>query len=263
MGSGGDKVLSNNNQGPMGLNLTNSLRNASRPSSWANLNQPHFRCSFLIVLSTILIETLGCSIQTSSVDTTLEGLLSDMHRRINLINQLRVDFTMIRHSSSFKSPVSIKGTLVYQKPAKFIMTYQGGVNLQVLSDNSVVRLVHDGGFTETFVLNRDRNSGVFCAPWIDLITTIGTGEFDKLFTVALTRKDELLELGFATKNQRPFEHVKLIRLYVNDFGEVKHITVVFSDEDFDEIHFDSWSILLDTDPEIVDLEAKLKTISVN
>jgi len=214
-------------------------------------------------LFAVIIETLGCNIETSSLDTSLDSLLNDLHKRINLIRQLRVDFTKTRHSSSFKAPVSVKGTLIYQRPGNFFMRYRGGVDVQVLSNGNIVRIVHDEGLAETFVLNSDRNAGIFSDPWIELIATIGRGGFDKLLTVELVGKNELIDIDFVGKNQRPFEHVKRMTLSASHFGEIKHFTVVFSDGDFDEINFDSWSVLLDTDPEIVDLETRLKTISAN
>ncbi len=186
-----------------------------------------------------------------------------MHKRINLIKQLRVEFTKTRHSSAFKAPVSVKGTLIYQKPANFLINYKGGINVQLLSNGEVLEIQHDRAHTDVIVLSPDSNASVVSDPWLDLIRLLGIPGFDRQIKVSLLSRNELLKLHFATENQKPFENVKNMIISVTHFGEIKHITVMFSDGGIDEIHFDSWAVLLDTDPEIVELKARLQTVSLN
>jgi hypothetical protein len=204
---------------------------------------------------------VGCAVKTAEIDMNLASLLEGMERKAYVIRQFRAEFIKTRISGAFNRGVRVNGTLVLQKPRRFRLCLKGDVNVDVLSDGEYIRLTHDNQDQETFRLRGDRDLSRFTDPLMIIINGIGDGALRRFTVADRVRQDDEIVLEIVPGDESYFQRIERVFLSLSVLGELRKIKILFKDGDVDETVFESWSMLAENDPEILDLDARLKSIS--
>ena len=203
----------------------------------------------------------ACAVKTPISDVDLTTLLEDMEKKAYVIRQFRAELVKTRLSEAFDRRLSVKGTLVFQKPGRFRLLLTGDVNVEVLSDGDYIRLIHDNKDEETYRLRGDRDLSRFADPLMLLINSIGDGGLRKFILVNNGTQDNTLMLEVFLGNENHFERTERIFLWFSVLGEIRKIKILFKNGNSDETVFESWAMLAENDPEIQELDEKLKKIA--
>ena len=217
------------------------------------------RIKFFVVLAPLFIA--ACAAKTAAIDMDLETLLQDVEKKAYVIRGFRVEFVKTRISGAFSHKISVNGSLVFQKPGRFCLSLAGDVNVEVLSNGEHITLIHDRKDRETFRLGGDRDLSRFADPLMVLISSIGDGGLRRFPVVGHVRQDDEIIMEVAPGNENHFQRTERVFLCFSVLGELRKIRILFKDGNVDETVFDSWSVLAENDPEILDLDARLKSIS--
>lgn len=213
----------------------------------------------LIILAMVLVA--GCAARGPMNGIQLKDLISDVEKKAYLVKQFRADFTKTRVTSVFNRNVTVKGRLLFQKPDRFLLTLTGDANVEILSDGTVISLVHDRKDREVYRVQGERDLSRFADPLMLLIKKMENGG---LRTFSEIRKSEHAN-GFVAElqpsNDNDFERIKSVVLSFAATGEIKGVNIVFKDGECDEVVFESWTMLAQDDPEIVQLDTKLRALS--
>jgi outer membrane lipoprotein-sorting protein len=203
----------------------------------------------------------GCAAKGPMNGTQLQELIRDAEKKAYLVKQFRADFTKIRLTSVFDRDVTVKGRLVFQKPDRFLLTMTGDANVEILSDGTMISLVHDQKDREVYRVQGERDWSRFADPLMLLIKKMENGGLRTFSEVRGVRQTD----GFVTELQpgkdNDFERIKSVVLSFAPTGEIKGVDILFKDGERDEVVFNSWTMLAQDDPEIVELETKLRALS--
>jgi outer membrane lipoprotein-sorting protein len=191
----------------------------------------------------------------------VQSLIEDAEKKAYLVKQFRADFVRTRQTSVFKRDVTVKGRLIFQKPNRFGLTMTGDANVEVLSDGSTIKIIHDGKDREVYQIAGERDMSRFADPLMLLIHSIGNGGLRRLSVARrIEQGDELLlELEPGTENH--FERIKNLVVAFSADGQIKHVKLLFKDGTWDDVVFDSWAMLAQDDPEILRLDRRLKMVT--
>jgi len=219
---------------------------------------------FKTLLYVVLIASVGgCRIEKPSIEVDLKALLEDVQKKARIIKQFRADFMRVRTSGAFRVPMVVNGVLVYQKPGIFSIRYVGDVNLEILSDGETVTLIHDRGHQDTFVPAGDGNGSLVSDTVMSLIRNIGEGGLEKFSILGTEKLEDGMKIEMCPQREKPFHMVQRISLWISYFGELKRIKVFFDGGDQEDTVFESWSVLADNEPEVLELETRLSELSRN
>lgn len=218
---------------------------------------PFLKFLFFIIL---IISLEGCQFEKPAIEVDLHDLLEDLQKKARIIKQFRADFVRVRTSGAFRVPMVVNGVLVYQKPGIFSLRYVGDINLEILSDGETIIVVHDHGHQDTFVPAGEGNGALVSDTVMSLIQNIGDGGLEKFSILGAEKLEDGMKIEMSPLRERPFHLVQRITLWISYLGELKRIKVFFDGGDQEDTVFESWSVLADNEPEIVELEARLRDL---
>lgn len=213
------------------------------------------------LVSVVALFLVGCAVKSANVDMSFSSLLEDVERKAYAIRQFKAELIKTRISGAFDHAVRVHGTLVFQKPGRFRLCFTGDVNVEALSDGNCMRLIHDNQDQETFRLRGDRDLSRFADPLMIIINSIGDGGLRRVSLDESSKKDDEIVLAVIPGDESHFQRIERVLVSLSILGELKKIKIVFKDGDVDDTIFESWTMLAANDPEILDLEARLKGIS--
>jgi outer membrane lipoprotein-sorting protein len=215
----------------------------------------------LWVCAICLLGLAGCGAGASMKRASLDSLIRDVETKSYLVQQFRARFEKTRRTGVFDRELSVKGSLIFQKPNKFQLSMSGDVNVEILSDGETITIIHDGKDQETYHVQGERDLSRFADPLMVLLQGIGNGGLRKFSVVRQGSDGQPVVLEAEPKGQLYFERTKKILLKLSESGEIRSVRLLYSDGDHDETVFHSWSMLPRNDPEIVKLNSRLKTLS--
>ena len=141
------------------------------------------------------------------------------------------------------------------------MTLNGDVKLEVLSDGTAIKIIHDQEDEEIYHIDGKRDLSQFADPLVALISGLGTGGLRRFSKISEQRYGELLMLKLEPGNGNSFERIKDLALWFSEMGEIKKVKIRFRNGDEEETVLESWSLLAQDSPEILNLDRKLNSIS--
>lgn len=215
----------------------------------------------LFILMFLLLGGCGSTISPNHA-VNLAGFIEDAERKAQFVNQFRAVFVKTRKTTVFQKELTVTGNLVFQKPGRFQLTMTGDVDVEILSDGKSVTLIHDNKDQENFQVRGDRDLTRFEDPLMLLISSIGSGglrQFNVLETEPLP--DNSLRVEIAPGNDRRFDRISKFALWFSRGGEIERVRILFKNGSEDETVFQSWTLLAKEDPEILNMNRKLRRIS--
>ena len=215
----------------------------------------------VVVIAVVVIGACACAPRVSNKPLDLESLTADAQRRAQLVRQFEVQFVKTRRGALFNGDMTVKGHLVFQKPNKFSMSLRGDVNVEVLSDGTAIKVIHDQKDEETYHIEGERDLARFADPLMALIRGLGSGELRRFSKITEQPQGDLLMVELAPGNGNSFERIKRLALWFSARGEIKKAKIDFSNGDEEETIFESWSLLTENSAEIRQLRHKLSSIT--
>jgi Outer membrane lipoprotein carrier protein LolA len=183
------------------------------------------RTNLVLLLCVLWAVLAGCAGKGSLSEINLDRVLEDAEKKSSIVNRFRTEFVKTRQSSIFSRPLTVEGTLIFQKPNKFRLTITGDVNVEIVSDGKLVALTHDMRDREVYPAEGSRDLSAFADPLMIFIRELGKGALKK-----------------------------------SGSGAIKRIKLRFTNGDFDDITFRSWTMLARNAPEILDLHERLNEL---
>jgi outer membrane lipoprotein-sorting protein len=230
-----------------------SIRAQSR---WGGLS--YLRSPALLVLCGAL---LGACSGTGPVRVSdFEDLVQSMEAKSRLVDRFKTTFVKTRLSEVFNRALTIRGSLVFQKPNKFQLTMRGDVNVELLSDGARITVIHDKRDRETFEVQGDRDIARFADPLMALIESIGNGGLREFRAVQALEEEPSLLVQGEPRGQRYFERIERVTLLLNESGQIRKVTLLFKDGNRDETIFQDWQALASDHPDIQQLDERLSRI---
>ncbi|MBI4964328.1 MAG: outer membrane lipoprotein carrier protein LolA [Desulfomonile tiedjei] len=215
-----------------------------------------------LVLGVSAVVMLGaCAAKVPVNGLQLEDLIRDAEKKAYLVKQFRADFTKTRLTSVFNRDVTVKCRLVFQKPDRFLLTMTGDANVEILSDGTMISLMHDQKDREVYHVQGERDLARFSDPFMLLIKKMENGGLRAFSEIRRIEQPDGLIAELQPGNDNQFERIKSVLLSFGLTGDIKKISILFKDGERDEVVFDSWTLLAQDDPEVVQLETKLKALS--
>jgi outer membrane lipoprotein-sorting protein len=191
----------------------------------------------------------------------IQDLVGDMEKKANLVNQFCAEFSKTRQTAVFNREVTVQGRLVFQKPNKFLLNMKGDVNVELLSDGAVVHLIHDNRDQEVFQVEGERDLSRFADPLMLLIDSIGRGGLRKFRPVRNESQDHTVTMEFLPGNENHFERIRSVVVQLSAEGQIGKVVILSKDGERDEVVFRSWRMLAQDDPEIRQLDERLKLLT--
>jgi outer membrane lipoprotein-sorting protein len=188
-----------------------------------------------------------------------DEIVRDIEQKSYLVRQFRADFVKTRHATVFDRDLTVKGSLVYQKPNRFRLVLSGDVHVEIVSDGSRITLIHDVQDFETHEIQGDRDMSRFADPLLGLIQSLSKGGLRQFSVVSRGEQDGLITLSREPVGDSHFERVKEVLLTLSEDGELRKVKIGFTEGDWDEIVFRSWRALTQQDPELRQLEEALSS----
>jgi outer membrane lipoprotein-sorting protein len=221
---------------------------------------------FLLMLSPAITGLLvlgigGCAGNNSFQNTNIDSLIDSLEKRSYLVKQFRAEFVKTRRLAVFKRDLSVRGRLVFQRPNSFLLTMNGDANLEILSDGENISLTHDNRDREVYRVQGERDLSKFTDPLMTVIRSIGDGAIRRFTLTQTVKENGLTVLELEPKGQANFERIEKVVVVITGPGEIRRVGVYFKDGDYDETIFESWTLLAQDDPEILDLKNRLKRLS--
>jgi outer membrane lipoprotein-sorting protein len=213
--------------------------------------------AFICCLS--LLSGCGGAITVKTAD--LDDLVRDVEVKSYLVQRFQAQFEQTRRNEVFKHVTKVRGNLVFEKPNKFHLTLVGDVNVEILSDGHQMTMIHDGKDQETFQLHGDRDVSKFADPLMMLLQSMGNGGLRRFSIARNLDEDASVTLEAVPTGQLHFERTKKVVLRLSETGEIQTVMLDFGDGNRDETVFNSWAMLAQDDPEIVQLHKKLRALS--
>jgi outer membrane lipoprotein-sorting protein len=214
----------------------------------------------LLVISTLVV-LAGCAAKGPLNGVQLQDLINDVERKAYLVKQFRADFTKTRTTSVFSREVTVKGRLIYQKPDRFVLTMTGDANVEILSDGTMISLVHDKKDREVYRVQGERDLDRFADPLMLLIKKMESGGLRTFSEVRREKRKDSFVMELQPSNENNFERIKSVVFSFGLTGEIKGVDILFKDGEREEVVFDSWTLLAQDDPQIVQLDTKLRALS--
>ncbi|MBI5571943.1 MAG: outer membrane lipoprotein carrier protein LolA [Desulfomonile tiedjei] len=219
---------------------------------------PYLRSPALLVLCAAL---LGACSGTGPVRVSdFEDLVQSMEAKSRLVDRFKTTFVKTRLSDVFNRALTIRGSLVFQKPNKFQLTMTGDVNVELLSDGARITVIHDQRDRETFEVQGDRDIARFADPLMALIESIGNGGLREFRAVQAIEEEPSLLVQGEPRGQRYFERIERVTLVLNESGQIRKVTLLFKDGNRDETIFQDWQALASDHPDIQQLDERLSRI---
>jgi outer membrane lipoprotein-sorting protein len=216
----------------------------------------------LLILLFLIFVLTGCAAnQTSMKQTDFALLIPEMEKKSDLVRQFRADFVKVKHSSIFNRDLVVNGSLLFQKPGNFQLTFTGDVNIEILSNRKVVTLIHDGKDQEYFFIHGERDASRMSDPLMSILQNMGNGGLRKFAVTNQTNTQEGLKLELKPSNDSQFERIRNVDLDLSSGGEIDRVAILYANGDKDETTFSKWMMLTSDDPEIVKLNEKLARIN--
>ncbi len=215
----------------------------------------------LCVYGLCLLGLVGCGAGASVKKASFDSLVREMETKSYLVQQFRAQFEKTRHSAVFDRELTVKGNLIFQKPNKFQLTMSGAANVEILSDGETITIIHDGKDQETYHVQGERDLSRFADPLMVLLQGIGNGGLRSFSVARQSVDDHAVVLEAEPKGKLYFERTKKVLLKLSESGEIRSVRLFYSDGDHDETVFHSWSMLARNDPEILNLNSRLKKLS--
>jgi outer membrane lipoprotein-sorting protein len=269
-------ALRNSEVGAKGLSPCSWSRNARAPESFRFTDDVaadhsaesarYFLRTFLLIITTAIIGPVvlgmgGCAGNNSFQNTNIDGLIDSLEKRSYLVKQFRAEFVKTRRSAVFKRDLSVRGRLVFQRPNSFLLTMNGDANLEILSDGENISLTHDDRDREVYRVQGERDLSKFTDPLMTVIQGIGDGAIRRFTLTQTVKENGLTVLELEPNGQANFERIEKVVVVITGPGEIRRVSVYFKDGDNDETTFESWTLLAQDDPEILDLKNRLKRLS--
>ncbi len=214
-----------------------------------------------VVTFSALIALGACAPGLTNKPMDLESLTGDMERRAQFVRQFQVQFVKTRRGSLFNGDMTVNGHLVLQKPNRFSMTLNGDVNLEVLSDGTTIKMIHDQKDEEIYHIEGERDLARFADPLMAVISGLGNGGLRRFSKINEQRQGDLLMVELEPGKGNSFERIKSLILWFSARGDIKKVKIRFNNGDEEETVFETWSLLTQDSPEILDLDRKLNSIS--
>jgi outer membrane lipoprotein-sorting protein len=203
----------------------------------------------------------SCAAKNSMNALTVQDLINDVEKKAYLIKQFRADFVRTRLTSVFSRDVTVKGKLVFQKPNRFSLTMTGDANVEIVSDGSTISLVHDRIDREVYHVQGERDLSKFADPLMLLINSIGSGGLREFSEIRKVEGSDGFVMEIQPGNNNHFERIRSVILSLEPTGEIKKVNIYFKDGERDEVVFESWALLAQDDPEVLQLETRLRALS--
>lgn len=220
-----------------------------------------FRSMALTVL--VLVGLFGCAVSGPLRPTDFQDMVQDVEKKAQFVRQFRADFTKTRHTPVFNRDMTVKGSLIFQRPNKFLVTLTGDVNAELVSDGTTIHIVHDNKDQEVFQVQGERDQTRFADPLMLLINSIGQGGLRKFHPVHTESGDKLMTMEFRPHNETNFERIQSVTVQLSEDGQIRKVTIISDDGESEEVVFDSWRMLAQDDPDVVKLDEKLRALSAS
>jgi len=214
------------------------------------------RTALLLLITSILAG--ACASKGPMTRIGLEALLEDVEKKSYLIKQFRVEFVKTRQSSVFDRELSVRAMLVYQKPDSFRLSLKGDVNMDILSDGKLITLIHDHRDEETYHVMGERDMAKFTDPLMLLIDGIGNGALRRFQVTKYEQEGDRIIMEVEPGNGNHFERIRSATLRFSILGEIVSVDIKFKNGDVDKTVFESWALLADDDPEILQMKQLLR-----
>jgi|GEM_PF-5879630 len=199
-----------------------------------------------------MVLLVGCAATGPLRSGDFQDMVQDIEKKAHLVRQFRADFTKTRHTAVFNRDMTVKGRLIFQKPSKFLVTLTGDVNAELLSDGTTIHIVHDNKDQEVFQVQGERDQSRFADPLMLLINSIGQGGLRRFHPVHTETRGQLLTMEFLPQHETNFERIRSVTVQLSEEGEIRKVVIVSDDGEREEVVFDSWRMLAQDDPDLVD-----------
>jgi len=208
-----------------------------------------------------MVMLAGCAATSPMNGVQLKDLINDAEKKAYLVKQFRADFTKTRFTSVFSRDVTVRGRLVFQKPDRFLLTMTGDANVEILSNGTMISLVHDQRDQEVYRVQGERDLSRFADPMMLLIKKMESGGLRTFSEIRKSEQPDCFVTELKPGNDNNFERIKSVVLSFGPTGEIKTVNILFNDGERDEVVFESWTLLAQDDPEIVQLDTRLRALS--
>jgi outer membrane lipoprotein-sorting protein len=225
-------------------------------------NNTHRRLLILVIVAAVQFILTSCAGYNPPVITDLETLLKDAERKAYIIRQFKTDFTKTKKSHEFRDELKVHGTLIFQKPGNYRLSYTGAVYVEIVSNGKLIKLIHDGRDEETYQVLGDRDLSRFSDPLMTLVSGIGSGGLRKFSITSNFKVDNSVVLKISPSNMdSEFERIESATIRFSSVGEIDEIDIRYKNGDEDRTLFESWLLLAPDGPEIIELNEKLRKLN--
>jgi outer membrane lipoprotein-sorting protein len=215
----------------------------------------------LLVLSFYSLLFSGCATGPDNKNIDISELITEAEKKTYLVKQFKAEFVKTRSTDIFKNPMTVEGSLVFQKPNSFRMFLRGDVNVEIISNGKLVMITHDGIDKEKFEVYGERDLSRMSDPLMTLLQGIGNGDLRNFVSHGRSVRDGSLVLEARPENDNRMERIRRVSLKITESGEIKKVVFQFKNGNEDETTFKSWRMLSSDDPEIVSLTNQLQKLS--
>lgn len=216
--------------------------------------------NLILLLPALWAILAACAGRGPLSEVNLERVLEDAERKSSVVNRFRAEFVKTRHTSVFSRALTVQGRLVFQKPDKFKLTTAGDVNLEVMSDGKLIALTHDGRDQEIYSIEGGRDLSAFADPLVLLLRGLGKGALKQYPILNQVQEQGTLMVELGPGKENRLGKIDRVFLWLSESGALKRVKLLFSNGDFDDITFRSWTLLARNAPEILDLQLRLKEL---
>ena len=225
-------------------------------------NNTFRRLAILLIIAAVQFILTSCAGYNPPIITDLETLIKDAEKKAYIIRQFKTDFTKTKKSHEFRDELKVHGTLVFQKPGNYRLSYTGAVDVEIVSNGKLIKLIHDGRDEETYQVLGDRDLSRFSDPLMTLVSGIGSGGLRKFSKTSNFQDDNSVILEISPdKGDSQFERIKSAAIHFSSMGEINKIDIRYENGDEDQTLFESWLLLAPDDPEIIELNEKLRKLN--
>jgi outer membrane lipoprotein-sorting protein len=203
----------------------------------------------------------GCAASAPFKEAELESIIGDVERKAYLVSQFEAEFVKRRDAAVFAKEMSVDGHLIFQRPGKFWLSLKGDINVDILSNGEVIKIVHDQRDEETYHVRGDRDLSRFADPLMLLIEGVASGWLRSLKIVNNVRQDGLMMVEIDPGHENHFERIRRVFIWFSDLGDIRRVRIVFKNGNVDDTVFTSWALLDEDGPEIRRLNEKLNRLA--
>jgi hypothetical protein len=202
----------------------------------------------------------GCAARGKFTPPPLDELIQDIEKKSHLVENFRADFVKTRRIAAFKSDLTAQGRLVYLHTGGFRLTLTGDVEVEVLSNGTVLSVIHDMRDQEFRMMSGDRDSVPLSDPFILLMQEFGNGILRDCRLKYIDDENDAVVLEVLPGHSARLEIMDRALLWLTETGMVSKARIHYLNGNVDTFSFSSWEMLPADHPSLVTAQQSLATL---